>query len=56
MKENINCKVTVKYSKYGISLKEYGYYLNPDVITLKSSLDDFTSSNKGRKYKLIHIF
>lgn len=56
MKENTNCKVTVRYSKYGISLKEFGYYINPTVITLTSSLDDFTSSNRGRKYMLIHIF
>lgn len=55
-KENTNCKITVRYSKYGISLREFGCYINPTVITLTSSLDDFTSSNKGRKFRLIHIF
>lgn len=53
--ENTKCTVTIRYSKYGISLKEFGYYINPLAITL-TSLDDFTSSNRGRKYKLIHIF
>lgn len=56
MNENTSCKVTVSYSKYGISLKEFGYYINPTVITLTSSLDDFISSNRERKYRLIHIF
>lgn len=55
-KENTNCKVTVRYSKYGISLREFGYYISPTGIPLMSSLDAFTGSNDGRKYRLIHIF
>lgn len=54
--ENTNCKITVRYSKYGISLKEFGYYISPTGIPLMSSWDNFTSINEGRKYRLIHIF